>query len=498
MNLKRVMIGGMMHETNTFNPFPCGLEKFKLKGLLFGDEIISGRRGSNTEIGGFIDSLESNGIEIVTSAFAEALPSGIVTAEAVDTVLNAMLDTIEKVQVDGILLSLHGAMVTENCDDGEGYILEKIREKAGPDIPVVITLDFHAVLTPRMVSNIDAVTIYRTYPHIDNAERGNEAGMIMNKILNGEINPVVRISKQPLLIGPPHNVLPHDMPMKKIMDRTRYLEHDNTRVIAACPAQGFTQQDVPFAGTGVAVTTDSDPELAQKEADELGRMMFECRHDFLVDLHDPQEAIMLAKKSKNPPVAIADSGDNIGAGTPGDGTALLREILRQNAPSAFVQLCDPEAAIKAAGAGIGSNITLAVGGKSDPVYGPPVKINGTVRTLSDGVYRNREWGGCQAGVTEDMGLSARIDCGGITVVVTTNPVSPNNIMHANSIGVYPEDYRIIVCKGGLAFRDAYKPPRVNSYIQCASPGFSSPDLNTFTFNKIIRPIFPLDGAEPLL
>ncbi|MFC1539641.1 M81 family metallopeptidase, partial [Candidatus Latescibacterota bacterium] len=413
-------------------------------------------------------------------------------AEAVDIVLNAMLDTLERVNVDGILLSLHGAMVTEKSDDGEGYILETIREKTGSEIPLVITLDFHAVLTPQMASSIDAVTIYRTYPHIDNAERGNEAGIIMNRILNGEINPVVRISKQPLLIGPPHNVLPQDMPMERIMDRARMLEHENSKVIAACPAQGFMQQDVPYAGTGVAVTTDGDPELAQKIADELGRMMFECRRDFIVDLHDPRESVRLALQSEDVPVAIADSGDNIGAGTPGDGTALLRELLKQKAKSAFVQICDSEAAHHAHETGIGSKITVAVGGKSDPVYGPPVEITGTVRTLTDGVYRNREGGGCQAGVTEDMGLSARIDCGGITVVVSSNPVSPNNIMHAHSIGVYPEDYRIIICKGGLAFREAYKPPIINRYIQSATPGYSSPDLQSFTFKNIKRPIFPLD------
>ncbi len=486
------MIGGMLHETNTFNPYLCRLEHFRQKALLFGHDIISVRRGTNTEIGGFIESLESHGIHIVPSAFAEALPAGVVTDDAVDTVLNAMLDTLDRTAVDGILLSLHGAMVTERFDDGEGYILGKIRERVEQKIPIVITLDFHAVLTPAMAEYADAVVIYRTYPHIDNAERGSEAADIMRRILDGEIDPFVRISKQPLLIGPPHNVLPAYMPMKHIMDRARAAEREYGAVIAACPAQGFTQQDVPHTGTGVAVTVDSDPELAQRIADEIGRMMFESRHEFIAALPDPVEAIRQAMMSAHPPVAIADAGDNIGAGTPGDGTALLREILRQNVPSAFVQICDPSSAAAAAGAGIGTTVTLSVGGKSDPVYGSPVEITGIVRTLSDGVYRNRNWGGCQGGVTEDMGLSARIDCGGITIVLTTNPVMPNNIMHANSMGVYPEDYRVTVCKGGLAFREAYKPPRTNSYIQCASPGFSSPDLESFHFRKIPRPIFPLD------
>ena len=490
--MKRIMIGGMMHETNTFNPFHTDLEKFRVREFFHGNEIIAKRSDTNTEIGGFINSLESNEIEIVPSVFAGAMPSGIVTGEAVETILNAMLDCLDKENADGILLSLHGAMVTEKSDDGEGYILEIIRKKVGSEIPIVVTLDLHAVLTPLIAVHADAITIYRTYPHMDMAERGREAALILNRILCGEINPVVAIEKQPLLIGPPHNVLPHDMPMKKVMDRARQMEHDIPGVICACPAHGFMQQDVPFAGTGVSVTTDNDPELAQKLADELGSLMFACRKEYYVDLPGPAEAVSLARKSENPPVAIADSGDNIGAGTPGDGTALLLEILRQGVDTAFVQLCDPETAMKAAEAGIGSTITIEVGGKSDPVYGPPVEITGEVRALSDGIYLNREWGGYQAGVKENMGLTARIDCNGITVVVTSYAVSPNNIMHANSIGVYPEDYRMTVCKGGLAFREAYKPPIVNSYIQCDTPGYSSSNLQNFSFRKIKRPIFPLD------
>jgi microcystin degradation protein MlrC len=242
----------------------------------------------------------------------------------------------------------------------------------------------------------------------------------------------------------------------------------------------------------VVVTTDCDPELARKLAETLGDMMFAHRVEFIVDLPDPAETIRLAMGAEHPPVAIADSGDNIGGGTPGDGTALLREIFRQGVDSAFVQLCDPEAVRRAAEAGVGATVSLEVGGKSDPVYGPPVNITGKVRAISDGVYMNRAWGGYSAGVVDTMGLSARIDVNGITVVLTSYPMSPNNIMHANSIGVYPEDYRMTVCKGGLAFREAYKPPVANTYIQGDTPGYSSSNLKHFTFTRIRRPMFPLD------
>ncbi len=490
--MKRVMIGGMSHETNMFNPVPIGLDEFRIRGLFFGDDIIAKRRGTNSEAGGFIESLEQNGIGIVSSALGSAMPAGMVKEDAFDAILDAMIDTLRRTPVDGILLTLHGAMVGENHDDGEGYILERLRGIVGKDIPIVITLDFHATLTPLMTENATAMTVYRTYPHMDMAERGREAGDIMDRILKGEIRPVMALSKQPLMIGPPHNVLPHDMPMKLVMDEARRMEQEIPGVIAACPAQGFMQQDVPYAGTGVIVTTDNDPDLARKLADRLGNMMMEYRREFIVDLPDPAETIRLALKAGQPPVAIADSGDNIGGGTPGDGTALLHEIIRQGVDSAFVPLCDPAAARAAADAGVGATVTLEVGGKSDPLYGPPVKITGKVRAVNDGVYMNRAWGGYSAGIVDNQGLSVRIDMGGITVVLTTYAMSPNNIMHANSIGVYPEDYRMSVCKGGLAFREAYKPPVVNTYIQSDTPGYSSSNLTNFTFNHIRRPMFPLD------
>jgi microcystin degradation protein MlrC len=490
--MKRVMIGCFAHETNTFHPHRTGLHEFRIRELLFGDEMLEKRRGTATELGGFIEVLEAAGVEIAPSVSAFAMPAGPVTTEAMDTVLGAMFDTLDRFTPDAVLLALHGAMVGEGYDDGEGYVLEAIRKKVGPGIPIVSTLDLHATLTPLMAANADALTIYRTYPHMDMPDRGREAASIVLAMLYGRISPVIEISKPPVMIGPPQNVLPTDQPMKRIMDRAREMERTIPGVIAACPAQGFLQQDVPLCGIGVAVTVDRDRDLARRLADELGGMMFDCRREYLVDLPDPAQTIRFAMNAPNPPVAIADSGDNIGAGGPGDGASLLREILRQGVDTAFVELCDPEAAKEASDAGIGALVTLDVGGKSDPLYGPPVRITGRVRTITDGVYTNRAWGGYWAGVENNMGLTARIDCGGVTVVVNSIKMSPDNIMHARSAGVFPEDYRMTVCKGGLAFREAYKPPVANTYIQSDTPGWTSSNLKNYTYTRIRRPIFPID------
>ncbi|MFP3896133.1 MAG: M81 family metallopeptidase [Anaerolineales bacterium] len=490
--MKRVMIGGIMHETNTFNPELTTLKEFKQRALFYGDEMIAKRRGTNTELGGFIEGLKKDNVEVVPSMFANARPSGLVTEAALQAFLDTTLGILQSHSVDGILLALHGAMATQEHDDAEGYLLQRLRETIDSDVPIVITLDLHTTLTPRMAANANAMVIYRTYPHMDMAARGREAAKIMLRSLHGEIEPTVAISKQPLLICPPLNVLPTNSPMKDIMARAREMEQENDQVIAACPAHGFAQQDVFYGGVGTAVTTDGDFALAQALADEMSALLFEHRREYKVDLPDPVETIRLAAASDNPPVAIADTGDNIGGGTPGDGTALLREILKQGVDSAFVPLWDPEAAALAARAGVGATVDLAVGGNSDPVYGPPVEIKGRVRTITDGVYLNRAWGGYAAGVVSDMGLSARIDMGGITIALNSIAASPNNIMHAKSMGIYPEDYLMSVCKGGLAFREAYNPPVANSYIQSDTPGYSSSNLSAFTWKRIRRPIAPLD------
>ncbi len=492
--MKRVMIGGIMHETNTFNPKLTTLEEFKQRALFHGHEMIAERRGTNTELGGFIQRLEEAEVEIVPSMFANARPSGLVTEAALQAFLDTALETLQSHAVDGILLALHGAMTTQEHDDAEGHLLQRLRENVGGDVPIVITLDLHATLSPRMAANANAMVIYRTYPHMDMAARGREGAEIMLRSLHGEIEPTVTISKQPLLICPPLNVLPTDSPMKEIMARAREMEQENERIIAACPAHGFAQQDVFYGGVGSAVTTDGDPTLAQALADELSILLFEHRREYEVNLPDPAETIRLAATSDNPPVAIADTGDNIGGGTPGDGTALLREILKQDVDSAFIPLWDPEAAARAARAGVGASVALAVGGRSDPIYGPPVEIEGRVRTITDGVYLNRAWGGYAAGVVSDMGLSVRIDMGDVTIALNSIAASPNNIMHAKSMGIYPEDYRMSVCKGGLAFREAYKPPVANSYIQSDTPGYSSSNLSAFTWKRIRRPIAPLDNV----
>jgi microcystin degradation protein MlrC len=473
--MKRIVVGGFSHETNTFNPAPTGLTAF-LADARYGPGVVSGR--PHGCIGGFVEAMAEHAgeVELVGAVSLIAPPGGTVGDEVFDHVAAHLTETRRRTSPDAVYLDLHGAMVTRSHLDGEGDLLEHVRRLVGPAVPLVVTLDMHATLTRRMVRNADALSVYRCYPHTDLAERGREIAGVLLRTLRGEVRPVTALAKQPLLIGPPLNVLPQDLPMRRVYDRARELESTCPGVLLACPAHGFMQQDVPEAGTGVVVTTDGDRGLAQRLADELGEMLFAHRAEYWVALPEAAAAVRLAAGHPRPPVAISDGGDNIGAGTPGDGTLLLAEVLRQGVDSAFVQLWDPQSAAAAAAAGVGSTVTLEVGGRSHPWYGPPVRVTGRVSRLSDPGYAF---------------LSARLEVGGITLLLNARPVGPNTLDHPHAMGVRPEQYRMILCKGGFAFRTAY-PPSVYSYVLSATPGFSSTDLSVFPYTRITRPIYPLE------
>jgi microcystin degradation protein MlrC len=475
---KKIMVAKFFDETNTFIPETVTLDAIKEAAVYGTDmlktiDMVHGIPG--TSLDGFLEVMEMFNMELIGSISVKG-DFRLMAEEAFDYVTGYILDTLDKNQVDGIYLSMHGAGVTHGHDDLEGDTLEILRNKVGPDVPMVFTLDLHSTLTEKMARNADAVSIYRTYPHTDAYDVGYEVGTILMGTLLGKIKPVIALKHIPLLIGPPLNVVTADMPIKQVYDKAREMQRTIPGVLTCCPAHGFMQQDIPTAGAGVMVTVDGDLELAQKLADELGDLMFSFRKEYWIDLPGPAETIRLAKQSEKP-VAISDSGDNIGGGGAGDGTHLLREIIKQNVDSAFVQIYDPEATQEAFEAGVGSTVTLKVGGWSDKMYGPPVPITGEVTGVSK--------------EGDDWHKAVRIDIKGLTILLNTKRIGPNDQTNVRGMGIYPENYQMTVCKGSFAFRPQY-PESVFHYIMSATPGYVSADLSTFEWKRIKRPIYPLD------
>ncbi len=468
---KRIMVGSFSDETNTFIPRKRTLKEAK-RGARYGNEVI---RRSGGCMGGFADICEMFDVELIGSIGVGGNHC-LMGEEVFDYVTGTMVDTLDKHQVDAVYLSVHGGGCTEGHDDLEGETLEIIRKKVGPDIPVMFTMDLHCQVTPLMVKVADAVSIYRTYPHMDGFECGLEVGSIMMATLQKKIKPVMAVKKLPLMIGPPLNVVTADEPIRRVYARAREMQRTVPGVLTVCPAHGFMQQDIPTQGAGVLVTVDRDRELAQKLADELGDLYYSYRKEYWVDLPDAEEAVQLALKSDKP-VAIADGGDNMGAGGSGDGTYLFRELIRQKVKSAVIQIHDAEAAKIAAAKGEGATVTVDVGAKSDPLNGSPVTVTGKISRIRYGENKTNP--------------AVRMEVGGVTLLINSQRIGPNSQRNLRAIGIYPEKYQMTVCKGGFAFRPAY-PSTIFNYIVCETPGYSSTKLDSFTWKRIPRPMYPLD------
>ncbi|MGD9562411.1 MAG: M81 family metallopeptidase [Pyrinomonadaceae bacterium] len=486
----RILVGGIYHESHSFSNVPTDIGSFRDVMFLEGWDSIEQLRGTTSEMSGFIQGAEKFGFEIVPTLWAWGVATGPVTSEALDQ----MIDIVEKAyssagKVDGILFALHGAMVAEQALDGDGYVLSRFRGFAGKDTPIVITLDLHANISQRMIEMADGIVGYQTYPHTDQIERGFEAAEMIVRTVRGEIRPTMAMAKAPMVIVP-NKQFTDDEPMRHILGQAREIER-NDRVISVTVAGGFAYSDVEEIGPSAVVITNNNPELARVSSERVARSFWDARYDFLPHLANVEDAVKAAIESDLRPVILADVGDNIGAGTPGDSTFILRELLHQNARSAVVIIADSESVEKAVTAGVGASVELSVGGKTDSFHGEPVSLRATVRLISDGVFLNR--GHMRDGLIEKMGRTAVVECGGIKLVLTEIKMPPWNLEQLRSVGIFPEREEIIVLKSAVAFRAAYE-PIAGTIIEVNSPGLSSADLRQFKFNNIRRPVFPLDPA----
>jgi microcystin degradation protein MlrC len=487
----RILVGGIYHESHSFSNVVTDIESFRSVMLLEGHDSIEQLRGTTSEMAGFIQGAEKFGFEIVPTLWAWGLSTAPVQAPALDNFIGIVRRAIENVpKIDGILFALHGAMVAEQSLDGDGYVLSKFREFVGNDVPIVITLDLHANISDLMVEKANAIVGYDTYPHIDQVERGLEAAEILLRTIRGGITPVMAIAKPSMIIVP--NMQLTDMkPMKELISLAHEAENKHG-VLSVTIAGGYAYSDVPEVGPSVVVVTDNDPEAAEDNARRIASRFEELKEEFRPQLPSVGEAVGKAIESRNHPVILADVGDNIGAGTPGDGTFILRELVEQNADSAVLIIADPESVDRAIQFGVGQIADFLVGGKTDKFHGEPVAVKARVKLVSDGVFQNR--GHMRDGIVEDMGRTAVVESRGLKIVLTERKMPPWNIEQLRSVGITPEHEKIIVLKSAVAFRAAYE-SIAGEIIEVNTPGLSTIDLEQFTFKNIRRPIFPFDGVK---
>ncbi len=482
----KILVGGIYHESHSFSNVQTDLEAFRKVLLIEGPEVLEQLRGTTSEMAGFILGAERFAFELVPTLWAWTVSTGPVQAATLEYMLGVVSQRLQQEgTVDGILFALHGALVGEQALDGDGYILSRFRSLVGNDVPIVVTVDLHANISDQMVAVADVIVGYDTYPHIDQVERGLEAAELLVRTIRGEIKPVMALEK-PAMITIPHKQLTDAYPMKELLAMAHEAEQE---MIAVTVSGGFAYSDVPEIGPSVLVVSDNQPETARMHAKEIAERMWELRAEFAPQLPAVREAVKRAIESKNWPVILADVGDNIGAGTPGDSTFVLRELLEQGADGAVVIIADPESVSQAIAAGKGQMVHLSVGGKCDALHGEPVPVEGRVNLISDGVFRNR--GHMRDGIVENMGRTVVVETSGVKLVLTEIKMPPWNLEQLRSVGISPEHQKIIALKSAVAFRAAYE-PIAGEIIEVNSPGLSTVDLKQFDYKHIRRPLYPLD------
>lgn len=495
--MPRVAIGMISHETNSFSPVPTTIESFMhgRRGLSEGKSLITQARGTKTGLGGFIEVGDANGWELIGTVAAGATPSANVAAAAHDALKGKLIHYLREAgPLDGVLLHLHGAMLAENAPDAEGDICRAVREVIGPDVPLIVELDLHGNITAEFCRVVDGVFAYNTNPHIDAYERGLEAANCLAAILNGELaRPTVSISKPPMLPAT-INMRTAEGPMRKLRERAEEWEA-GPGIVEVSVFGGFPFADFADAGTAILVTA-IDPAAGQGCADEMGKYAWSLRDEFLKPLPPVEDAVaqameMVAKARPDElPVVLADVADNPGGGGSGDTPELLRELVRAGASGAVACIWDPESVEQAFQLGVGARASFQIGGKVAPeAYGPPVDVEGTVTHLSDG--RIVGHGPVVRGGMIDCGRTARVDVGGLKLVLTSVRQAANDRAYFQVAGVVPEREPLLVIKSRGHFRADFEPIS-RAIIEVDAPGAANPNLDRFDFQNVRRPIWPLD------
>ena len=485
----RVGIIGLMHESNTFLSAPTTIENFRQWHLLAGEEIRRAYEAAHHEIGGFFAGLAAADIEAVPILGAWAMPSGRVTAAAFNELAGRVLEGLDRAgKLDGLLVAPHGAGSSDEHRDMDGQWLSLVREKVGPDLPIIGTLDPHANVSPRMVAACNVLTAYRSNPHLDQRARGLEAANLMARKLRGEIEPVLSGSFPPVAINIERQ-LTTASPCRELYalaDRQLKLP----RVLSNSVVLGFPYADCEEMGTSFLVVTDNDSVLGQQLADELAGYLWEHRAEFVGNLLSIEAAVTRAKKIAGP-VGLLDMGDNVGGGSPGDSTLILHGLIRAGVANSFAALADAEAERQARAAGAGNRARLSIGGKVDPTTGAPLEAEVTIVSLHDGKFSESEVRhGGQA--KYDMGPSTVVRlASGPTILLTSRRMAPFSLAQVTSCGLDPKSFQAIVIKGVHAPVAAYAPV-CSELIRVDTPGVTCADMTRLPFQHRRQPLFPFE------
>ena len=488
-----VLTAEFAHETNTFNVNKTGYDAFVSAYGNFGADAIRERGDANTGLAGFLDAGRKHGWEIHHVLSADAEPAGPVTRDAFDRWTQPILDAARehKHRLGGILMALHGAMVTEFCQDGEGELLERLRAIVGRDLPIAITLDLHANVTRKMCELADIIVSFKTYPHVDMRDVARHAGDVLQRTMKGEIRPRTLRAHRPML-DEVNGGRTDTGPMIDWVARARAYEKQ-PGVFAVSINSGFGNADIAEVGPTVLVTCEGDATKHQAFAESIADEIWATRFDVLNDYLTVEQAAAIAKdyKATNGPLIIADYADKRGGGGYGDSPELLRALLAAGIDdTCFGPMVDPEAAQALHRQKPGERVRLRLGGKTDPSFGGgPLELEAELVSLSNGEYTGD--GPMVGGLRATFGTSAVIRVDGIEILVVSVPAQMLDLQQFRAFGIDPAAKRVVALKSMQHFRAAFE-PIAGKVIVCDSGALCTARYEVLPYRNVPRPIFPLD------
>ncbi|MFI4974519.1 MAG: M81 family metallopeptidase [Caulobacterales bacterium] len=486
----KFVVAMMMHETNTFSPLPTPIESFARRGAISGAAAIANAEGTNTPLGGFIDVARRAGAEFTVPMAADANPSGLVTDAAFEEMAGAIVEAVAR-GCDGVMLALHGAMVTERTDDGEGELLTRIRRVA-PDVPIAVALDFHTQMTAAMALGATIITGYRTYPHIDMAETSRRAGATLLRALAGEVAPKIVWGSRPIMSSTLVHT-PSREPMESLMAMASQAE-DTGAVLNASVFGGFPQADIPHLSLSSVIVCDGGTAEGEVLLARILDMAWERREGFLFHPEPLSAQVARAKTLEGGPIILADHGDNTASGGTQDVMSVIEEAIRQQLDDVCAgPVCDPACVARMITAGVGAEVTLDLGGKVDMpamgLKGKPLRVSGRVKCITDGVFTVT--GPMATGAVIRMGRTAVLDTGRMQIVVSERRSEPFDLGVFTHCGIDPARKRYVLIKSRQHFRAGFE-PIARHIVMCDGDGCTASDLSLFEYKNIRRPLYPFD------
>ena len=492
----RIAALGFLHETNTFMSVKTDYDAFVKFEFLRGKQIAERHANANSTLTGYFRAAAQFEFDLVPLLFTFTGPTGTITKDAFDRITGEMIDMLKKQGPwDGVLLAQHGAAVSAEYPDMDGEVARRVREAVGGRVPISMTLDLHSNITHKQLGHTNTIVVYRTNPHLDPVERAVDAGRLLVRTIRGEIRPVQHLELVPMII----NIVKQPTafgPMKAIMDDVETVLKKPGVLSASC-GQGFPYADVEQMGISFLVITDNDRKLAEEQAKWLAKRAWDRRAELQNDSPSLVEALGRAKavSGSDKPTVIMDVGDNVGGGGTADSTHVLAEARRQGISgerSLLMSLFDPEAVQACIKAGVGSTVTVKVGGKTDKLHGDPIEVTGYVRAITDGKFEEPKpiHGGWRF---FDYGLTVQLDTKeGYTLALHTDRGIGNmSRQQYYFMGISPERYKTVICKGTVSPRAAYE-PIAREIIMANTPGVTSADMSSFKYAHRRKPLYPFE------